>query len=479
MTETGGECEIESVSMVEDLGELNEAPPNSIVILGREASAEAFSYRFDMGLRLALHRQVSAIVVTAPSALGPSARAIAERMDIGLLSATSNGDLAALAIAIDREIVGGADAALARAAAARRAIDAAEVQKATPEVVAERASEALGVAVEIREPEEHDLYVSLAVGGEDESYLVAPRQEDASGNAAVGLILEIAAAAINRMAAEARRVEELPVLSRSELLSEILQSPPGRESELRDRARSVGLLIDGWHTVVHVEFENLLAAARQEEAAALELAQTLRRVALQSLHAAGGEWHDARIGHALIIVHMKRTDPGPRGGRTVASSVEQAIQRLRSRVPELMLHCGIGSAHAGYPGLLASAAEARAALAAARTTSRPNTAVEFDTVGLRRMLIEWYSVGTAREAVATLLAPLDKLGRRRSEVAIRTLGAYLDNHCSLSQTAKALHLHRNSVTYRLERIFKVLDVDPDDPDERLLLQLACRARSLR
>jgi DNA-binding PucR family transcriptional regulator len=61
---------------------------------------------------------------------------------------------------------------------------------------------------------------------------------------------------------------------------------------------------------------------------------------------------------------------------------------------------------------------------------------------------------------------------------VRTLGAYLDNYGSLTRTAEALHLHRNSVAYRIKRIFELLDADPDEPDERLILQLACRARLL-
>jgi DNA-binding PucR family transcriptional regulator len=44
--------------------------------------------------------------------------------------------------------------------------------------------------------------------------------------------------------------------------------------------------------------------------------------------------------------------------------------------------------------------------------------------------------------------------------------------------AKALHLHRNAVAYRIKRIFDLLDLDPRDPDQRLALHLACRAREL-
>jgi sugar diacid utilization regulator len=446
------------------------------------ASAEAPSYRFDMGLRLAADRQVPAVVLTGTSIgdLTPSANAIAERSDIAILAATSEGELGSLVIALYREISGGADAALDRASKALRAVRRAEAEHASPDELTEAASEALGVRLRISEsePGQDELHASIQIDGTRHSSLVAPPSERLSTEATIALVLECTAAAASRSLAERRRAEELPALSRAGLLGELLQDQRGGDAELRDRARSDGIPIDGWHTVVHIEFQNLRHIAGEEEASAFELAQSLRRLALQSVRATGGVWHEARIGNALILIRMDRADPGPRASVAAATSAAQAIQRLRARESELAVYCGVGSAHAGTPGLVASAAEARAALAAARTTNRANIPVGFDTVGLRRMLIEWYSLDTAREAVRTLLAPLDRMGRKRSEVAIRTLAAYLDNQGSLSRTAKALHLHRNSVAYRIERIFEMLDIDPENPDERLLLQLACRARSL-
>ena len=46
------------------------------------------------------------------------------------------------------------------------------------------------------------------------------------------------------------------------------------------------------------------------------------------------------------------------------------------------------------------------------------------------------------------------------------------------RTAQKLHLHRNAVANRLCRITELLEMDPDDPDQRLALQLACHARLL-
>jgi DNA-binding PucR family transcriptional regulator len=95
------------------------------------------------------------------------------------------------------------------------------------------------------------------------------------------------------------------------------------------------------------------------------------------------------------------------------------------------------------------------------------------------MLMEWYASDTARSSVRAQLAPLEHLGQARSQTAIRTLATFLDEQGSIARTAERLHLHRNAVAYRMRRITDLLGVDPDDPDQRLALQLACRARRLQ
>jgi DNA-binding PucR family transcriptional regulator len=162
----------------------------------------------------------------------------------------------------------------------------------------------------------------------------------------------------------------------------------------------------------------------------------------------------------------------------VAQEVDEALGRVRSRFQTAVIRCGVGSAYAGAEGLLASAAEAKAAVVAARTSGRANVALAFDSVGLRRTLVEWYASDTAQAAVGTVLAPLTELSGGASERLIQTLHIYLDQRGSLTKTAKLLNLHRNAVAYRINRIFDLLDVDRDNPDDLLLLQLACRAREI-
>lgn len=52
-----------------------------------------------------------------------------------------------------------------------------------------------------------------------------------------------------------------------------------------------------------------------------------------------------------------------------------------------------------------------------------------------------------------------------------TLEVYLDNHMNVSKTATELFLHRSSLLDRLKRIEKYLNMDMDDPSQRLQIQI--------
>lgn len=56
-----------------------------------------------------------------------------------------------------------------------------------------------------------------------------------------------------------------------------------------------------------------------------------------------------------------------------------------------------------------------------------------------------------------------------------TLRSYLDNFGDVATTARQLHVHPNTVRYRVRRIEQLLGTSLDDPDARLLLALSLRA----
>jgi hypothetical protein len=524
----GGDRQVALVRLAERFADLDDAPAGSLVVLSRAASAELSDYRLDMGLRWASANGVSAVAAFSAEQWQPTVTAmdIAGRADIALISIPAEAELAGLVQAISREIGGGAESALGRAEEGLNAVLSAEAAGAGLDDLCASVSVALGTPVEFRpdDPGHGDrgngqarvshgairaepstvaralegglageVSVPVMVGEAPIGHLVAP---DVQGDLAITarLVLHSAAASAGRLLDLARRAREVPARSRSELLAELLMSESSINDDLLDRARQLNVPLGGWHVAVRIEADDFDGpgpdgsadglgphdpdSRSRNEVRRFELLEAAGQIALQAAAAAGGTWHLSRVARALVLIRMTRSDPGPQAGTQAARAAARALQALRERLPALPFRAGVGAAHEGPTGLRASAAEARAALLAARAARKPSGVAAHDVVGVQRMLMEWYASDTARASVRDQLAPLEKLGQSRADTAIRTLAAYLDEQGSIIKTAQRLHLHRNAVANRIRGITELLDVDFDDPDQRLALQLACRARLL-
>jgi sugar diacid utilization regulator len=466
------------VALVEDLDDIERVDEQAIVLLTRSASAYASTYRFDVALRIARARKVAAIVLTGAevASITPTAAAIADRSGMAILATGSRADLAQLAVGIARELAGGAEAALVRAHTAVRAIEAHPTDGATQQLL-EHAGAALSVPLSMTDTEppagpKTPIRIDDRVAG----WLTAPATQGHLGMA-LDIVLRSAAWRVGQTLASADHAEELPIQSREEVLTELLSAPPEVRPELVLRARQLGLAIDGWHVATRLELEELVDAP-DDALAGYEARVHVARSALQAARKGGGSWDSARTGTAILLLRTYRQDPGVAAAGDVAKAMDVVLHALRPQLPATLMRCGVGGAHVGPDGILSSAAEAKAAVTSARASGRPNEAVPFDSVGLRRTLVEWYASDTAQEAMTTILSPLVDLGGARAERLIQTLHVYLDQRGSLTRTAETLNMHRNAVAYRINQVFSLLDVDQDNADDLLLLQLACRAREL-
>lgn len=467
-----------SVAIAQEVSDLEDAQPDALVVLSRAASAQASGYRLDLAIRLAGSREAAGIVLTdGRDTVAHTAASIAERTGLAVLSAPADTELAGLVLAAERALRGGSDATLERIGRTLAALQRAESAGCSPEELLATAAEAWGRPLELRASAPGDAAAPVLVGDEPEGSVCTPavRGPDA---VAAETIVALTASAIGRAREAARRAADVPVRSRGELLTEFLLAPADAGNRLLTRMRAAGLAVDGWHAAVRIEIDEPAELTGDDDLRGYQLAERIARLALEAAHAQGGAWHRAQLGSALLLIRMDRVQPEAPHTRRLSEAAEQVMRRILARMPEVRFACGVGTVHAGADGLRTTVAEARAAVAAARASDRFNAVSSFDEVGLQRTLLEWFASETAREAVDTLLEPLDALGDRKRDAAIETLKTYLDTQGSLARTAEILHLHRNAVAYRIRRIFEQLDVDPGDADTRLMLQLACRARSL-
>ena len=77
------------------------------------------------------------------------------------------------------------------------------------------------------------------------------------------------------------------------------------------------------------------------------------------------------------------------------------------------------------------------------------------------------------------LAPLADASPATRERLFETLGAWLEHQGSVPEVARAIHVHPQTVRYRLNQLRELFGDDLDDPDARFELLVVTRARGLR
>lgn len=80
------------------------------------------------------------------------------------------------------------------------------------------------------------------------------------------------------------------------------------------------------------------------------------------------------------------------------------------------------------------------------------------------------------EIFAETLEPLLTYDRKNHAELENTLRRYVENRFSLTETANSLHVHPNTIRYRLERIHQICGRDPFEADDLLLLSIGTKVQ---
>lgn len=133
---------------------------------------------------------------------------------------------------------------------------------------------------------------------------------------------------------------------------------------------------------------------------------------------------------------------------------------------------GVGRHHPGIPGLARSYADARAALSLGSRFHGSNDVHCLDELGMAAF-IGISDERTKLELATHLLSPLDD----ESEL-IDTLLIFFTNYCSPSAASSQLDIHRNTLSYRLDKITSLTGLDPRHFDDAVQIRLALLLRDL-
>jgi sugar diacid utilization regulator/putative methionine-R-sulfoxide reductase with GAF domain len=139
---------------------------------------------------------------------------------------------------------------------------------------------------------------------------------------------------------------------------------------------------------------------------------------------------------------------------------------------------GIGNIANGVSELARSHVEARQALRLTRRTGSRGRVASYRSLGAFRLLLEVQSPDSLRRFVDELLGPLLQYAQSRDTPLLETLEALAAARWVRRAAARNLGIHINSMTYRVERIQSLTALQLDDPETRVAISIALRARAM-
>lgn len=243
---------------------------------------------------------------------------------------------------------------------------------------------------------------------------------------------------------------------RSTLLTEVMEHGEHAPPEVQALLAHTGWQLDGWHTGLHLRFHPRNPSPLAMRSVARDLAPIgLTEHSLVERSDGWSAWLTSP------------SEPSLEQTRQLGRTIERSLQPPAG----MRVVVGIGAPHRDAAGIGRTLAEARQGCAVASTGTRAVTVRVLQEVGPSRLLLGWQASdalsGYSREILGELL--------EESEAdVLQTLQAYLERACSTAQTARALGLHRNTVTKRIARAERLLGTTVSTPDTRLALQLALR-----
>ncbi len=164
-------------------------------------------------------------------------------------------------------------------------------------------------------------------------------------------------------------------------------------------------------------------------------------------------------------------------GRELKAVAGDLIAQITAKLPQAKFVIGIGRPAPSPARWLQSQQQARESWRLGKEwKAAPIT--YFGDLGLYQLLT---ALGGSPESARFFRKTLGKLvahDDNNNAELVDTLEAFFACHGNLSQTASRLHIHRNTLTYRLERIAEITQLDLDDADARFSLQLALMLRPI-
>ncbi|HEY9697792.1 MAG TPA: helix-turn-helix domain-containing protein [Trichocoleus sp.] len=283
---------------------------------------------------------------------------------------------------------------------------------------------------------------------------------------------------------------------KNELIDDLLHDRFEDEAVIWTRAKRLGIDLNQPRAVILIDAANYITQCiAQYNNAKQDIEETEQRRAQIIINSLVSFFHlpndtiCAYLGHGLVAVlkasNSKNLDrwadcndvaEGLSSSWANLAALKRAADALLLRLRNdtgTSLNLGIGRYHPGIRGLARSYEDARAALSLGRRFQGNNRVHCLGELGIAAF-VGVADENTKIDLAKYLLSPLD-----HERELLSTLDVFFTENCCPSATAKQLSIHRNTLSYRLDKIASLTGLDPRKFDNAVQMRLCLLLRSLQ
>ncbi len=292
------------------------------------------------------------------------------------------------------------------------------------------------------------------------------------------MAIEHAATVIALEMIKQREVSEAEDRVRGELVDDLLNGTFGDELNVQRRARHLRYDLSVPHLLLVVDvdhFGRFIREKRYEEDRVITLKHQLFQVVTGAVRRHNPRHLAAAHSDSVIILVPQTAAAKETDGEALATRIRKAVAESELG---LTVSVAIGRRCLKPDDFKPAFIEAQRALDLMVRFGKREQVINYDRLGVYRLLAQIEDRAGLEAFAGRMLAPLTAYDQARGTPLLKTLEVYLQRHGNLRQSARELHIHLNTLHYRLHRISELIGADLKDADARLDLLLALRVRAL-
>jgi sugar diacid utilization regulator len=178
----------------------------------------------------------------------------------------------------------------------------------------------------------------------------------------------------------------------------------------------------------------------------------------------------ARESEVVVVTTAPEAPNGPAmDARQLAAA---CLARLAELFPAAKVVIGIGGTCRDPGEIARSYAQAQRTTQTLQRLGRSGTASAFSDLGILRLLLQVPDLAELRSFAADVLGKLSMHEHEHKSEYLTTLACYFRENNSPQRASRILHVHPNTVAYRVKRIEEITGLRLDNYSDRLIAQVA-------